>query len=392
MLVRLIRFFKGWIEFSASGKFPERLLNICSRCGIILWNPRPENGGLSASCSLSDYRKLRIVARKARIKAKIVKRHGFPFLTARYKSRIGLAVGAAVGIVLLLVLSNFIWSVSITGTQSVSDTRLLKALAENGVEVGAYKNNLDVKRIKRDILLEIDEIGWLSVNITGSSVSVEVREKVQKPEINKIETPCNIKARCDGVITEINAKSGETLVQKGSGVASGDLLVSGALISKLETVRYVHADAEVFADVISHKELYLPTQYEYYSLTENKADRSRVEFLWLELPYSFSFSSYDNSAYSQSSRNVCVNGVFLPIQLKTETAYELVKSNVELDQALAQKIFDNRILLYEVFEKGDSRTISRNVQLKSNENSYCCKVDYVFNENIAQTVEFSVTE
>lgn len=392
MLVQSVRFFKGWIEFYASGKFPERLLNICSRYGIILWNAHPADGGLSASCSLSDYRKLRLAARKARTRAKIVKRHGFPFLVARYKSRVGLAVGTAIGVVVLLVLSNFIWSISITGTQSVSNTRLLEELANNGVEVGAYKNNLDAKKIKRNILLEIDEIGWLSVNITGSSVSVEVMEKVEKPEINKIEAPCNIKARCDGVITEINAKNGETLVQKGSGVASGDLLVSGALLSKLETVRYVHADAEVFADVISQKELYLPIRYDYYSLTENKINRNRLKFLWLELPFSLSFSSYDISAYSQSSENVCINGVSLPLQLKTETAYELQKSSVELDKALAQKIFDNQILLYEVFEKGDSRAVSRDIQLASDENSYFCRVDYIFNENIAQTVEFSVTE
>lgn len=392
MLVGFVRFFRGWVEFSTYGKFPERLLNITSRYGIKLWDAKPVSGGLDASMSVSDYRKIRRIAKKARVRTKITKKHGLPFIAAKYKKRIGLPIGALLGIVMLLVLSNFIWSISITGTETVSDTRLLEVLAENGVDIGRYKNNLDAKKIKRDALLEVDEVGWMSVNITGSLVSVEVKEKAQKPEINQFVAPCNVKAKCDGVITDINAKNGETVVKKGSGVTEGDLLVSGTLLTKLETTRYVHAEAEVYADVISDKELSLPVSFDYYSLTENKTDRNRLKFLWLEIPFLISFSSYENSAYSETTRNICANDVALPMQIKTETAYEVQHSQVTLDDELAQQVFDNQMLLYEVFEKDGSRVVSRNISMSTDENFFHCMIDYVFNENIAQSVEFSVTE
>lgn len=392
MLVKFIRFFRGYVDITASGKFPERFLNITSRYGINIWNAQPTQNGLTASMYISDYRRIRLVGKKSKVKAHITAKHGLPFIMAKYKPRIGIPIGTVLGIILLLVLSNFIWSVSITGTETVSNTRLYEALSRKGVKTGAYKNNLDVKSIERDTMLEISEIGWMSVNITGNVVSVEVKEKVIKPDINTETAPCNIKAKCDGVITKINAKNGVAQVPKGSGVAKGDLLVSGITQTKMNTIKYVHASAEVYADVISNKELSVPAQYDYYFPSDTFTNRKRAFFLWCEIPCSLSFSSYDDCLYSQKTESLFYNNVVLPIGIKTETATEIAKSNVKLDNKTAEKIFENSLLLYEVFEKGESKVISREITFKNSKNGYSCKSDYVFNENIAESVDFSVTE
>lgn len=392
MLVNIVRYAKGWVEFKATGKFPERMLNITSRFGINLWDAHPCDGGLNASMSISDYRKIRLIARKAKVKTRITQKHGLPFFAEKYKPRIGIPIGAAAGLMLLLILSNFVWSISVQGTKNVSDTKLLEILAESGVETGAYKDKLDVQKIERNALLKVDEIGWMSINITGSLVSVEVKEKAQKPQIDEILNPCNIKAKSDGVITKINAKNGETVVKIGSGVTKGDLLVSGTTQTKLETTRYVHAKAEVFADVNSAKELSIAKKYNYFSLTENKTDRRRLQFLWWDFPFSVSFNSYENSAYTHSSKNLCVNNVVLPLGIKTETDLEALKTEFVLNDEIAEKAFVNRLLLYEVFEKSESSVVGRNINISSDNENYYCTCDYVFNENIAETVDFSVTE
>ncbi|MEE1319070.1 MAG: sporulation protein YqfD, partial [Ruminococcus sp.] len=255
MMVGVIRFFRGYVDFSAEGKFPERFLNITSRNGVSLWNAQPVKNGLEGSMYISDYRKIRRTAKKSKVKTKITAKHGLPFFTAKYKNRIGLPIGTALGIILLLVLSNFIWSVKITGNESVSTTKIAEILYESGIRTGGYKNNLDVQKICRDTMLDIEEIGWMSVNLTGNIASVEIKEKAQKPELNTNTNPSNIKAKCDGVITDIKATKGTTKVLKGSGVAEGDLLVSGITETKLNTLQYVHAEAEVYADVYSQKEL-----------------------------------------------------------------------------------------------------------------------------------------
>ncbi len=392
MLVKIIRFFRGYVDFCAKGKFPERFLNITARYGVNLWNAHPIENGLEASMYISDYRKIRIIARKAKIKPKIKAKHGFPVIAFRYKPRIGIPIGAAAGIILMIVLSNFIWSVSITGTENISEARLSEVLAENGIKTGAYKNNLDVEKIERDTTLKIDEIGWMSVNITGNIASVEIKEKAEKPELNTDTNPCNIKAKSDGVITKINAKSGTTKVLKGSGVVKGDLLVSGITETKMNTIQYVHASAEVFANVISEKELSIPKEYEYYSLTDNSADRAKAFFLWTEFPCSLSFNSFEYSAYSQKKENLFCNNVVLPAGIKTEIEYEIVKNKITLDKNTAQKAFENSLLLYEAFEKGKSQIVNRKINIKDAKDKLICKTDYVFNENIAESVDFSVTE
>ena len=86
MLVNIVRYAKGWVEFKATGKFPERMLNITSRFGINLWDAHPCDGGLNASMSISDYRKIRPIARKAKVKTRITQKHGLPFFAEKYKT------------------------------------------------------------------------------------------------------------------------------------------------------------------------------------------------------------------------------------------------------------------------------------------------------------------
>lgn len=392
MMLRLIRFARGYVDFTATGKFPERFLNLTSTYGIVMWDAHPIKGGIEASMYISDYRRIRSLTRKSKLKSKISKKHGLPFFVDKYKSRSGLVAGLALGLVITLILSNFLWSVSVTGTENVSETRLLEVLEKNGVKSGAYKNNLDVQMIERNVMLEISEIGWMSINLLGNTATVEVKEKAEKPEINTSTAPCNIKARCDGVITKVNARRGTTKVLKGSGVTKGDLLVSGISETKMNTIHYEHAEADVYADVISEKELYIEKDFDYYSITENKIDRQRAFFLWSEFPVSISFNSFDESVYTHKNETVVCNNVPLPMGIKTESQTEILKTNAQINNKTAQKIFDNALMLYEVFEKGESVVVSRDFKLSEDKNGYSYKGNYVFNENIAESVEFSVTE
>ena len=70
MLLKIIRFCRGYVDFRAVGKFPERFLNLTSRYGVNIWNANPTDNGLEASMSVYDYRKIRNLTRKLKIKTK----------------------------------------------------------------------------------------------------------------------------------------------------------------------------------------------------------------------------------------------------------------------------------------------------------------------------------
>ena len=62
------------------------------------------------------------------------------------------------------------------------------------------------------------------------------------------------------------------------------------------------------------------------------------------------------------------------------------------DDKIANRIFENSMLLYEVFEKPESFVKSRKYSVRKTNDEYICDISYVFNENIAESVDFSVTE
>lgn len=391
MLLGLIRFFRGSVGFRVTGKAPERFLNISAQRGINIWGAQPYENGIEGFMSVSDYRRVRSAARKAGVRSQITVKRGLPFIAARFKPRIGIPIGTALGIALLIFLSNFIWTIDVIGEKQVSETALKSLLADSGVRIGAYRNAVDTGQAKRDILLKVDKIGWLSVNIVGSHINVEIKEKIEKPELENT-APCNLKANADGVITKVTAGEGIAQVKVGSGVAKGDLLVSGVNLTSQNTVRYVRAKGEVLADVISDKELKTPKSFNYNSVTENKTERSQLSFLGARLPCSLSFRSFDSAVYTQSDDSLNINGVDLPLGFVTQTERELKSEKVSCDQKTAEAVFKKYFMLFEIFEKGKSKLVSKQFAAEGTKDGYICKARYVFNENIAESVDFTVQE
>lgn len=392
MLLEIIRFFRGNVDFTASGKFPERFINITAKNGVNIWNPVPAKNAISASMYLSDYKKIRTLAKKSRVKTKITAKHGMPFIVNRYKARTGLFAGAVFGIILCIFLSNFIWSVKISGTEEISNTYLESLLSDNGISVGVWKNNLDVDQIERNIQRKCGDVRWMSINITGSLVTVEVKETYKKPKLDTSKNPCNVKAVKDGVITRIQAYNGKPVVTKGSGVVNGQVLVSGLDETKQGDMRYLRANAKVFADITEQRTLSIPKKITYSTATDNYVDRKNLKFLWIDFPCNLAFESYENSVSTVHGENLFINDVVLPVGFKIQTDRELVTEDYTISKSSAQEIVKTDCILYEIFAKSESTVVSRNISVKENKSSYNFTADYIFNENIACQVDFDVTE
>ena len=392
MLLKIIRFLRGSVDFTASGKFPERFMNITAKNGVNLWNPVPKKNAISASMYLSDYKKIRILARKSRVKTRVTAKHGLPFIINRYKARTGLFAGAVCGIILCIFLSNFIWSVKISGTEEISNTYLESLLSDNGISVGVWKNNLDVDQIERNIQRKCGDVRWMSINITGSLVTVEVKETYKKPKLDTSKNPCNVKAVKDGVITRIQAYNGKPVVTKGSGVVNGQVLVSGLDETKQGDMRYLRANAKVFADITEQRTLSIPKKITYSTATDNYVDRKNLKFLWIDFPCNLAFESYENSVSTVHGENLFINDVVLPVGFKIQTDRELVTEDYTISKSSAQEIVKTDCILYEIFAKSESTVVSRNISVKENKSGYNFTADYIFNENIACQVDFDVTE
>ena len=78
-------------------------------------------------------------------------------MIGRYRGRVGVVIGACAFLVSVFVMSLFIWSVDITGCQTVSRTQMLADLREQGLYVGAFKPLIDPKDMK-PVSIAVEEI------------------------------------------------------------------------------------------------------------------------------------------------------------------------------------------------------------------------------------------
>lgn len=225
---RAVNYLRGQVLVRVESAFPERVLNLCAARDLGFWDLQWENE-TAFTCRLSraDFRELRRAAGKLECSVTPLRRSGAPYTLRRLLSRPALAAGAvAVGLWLVLG-SFFIWEFTIEGNETLPDEVILRALEEQGVGIGSFGLSLDGEDLRNRILLELPELVWLTVNVSGCRASVQVRERVPVPETVDRKALSNLVARRAGLVLEIHAFSGVKCVVEGMSVEEGQILISG---------------------------------------------------------------------------------------------------------------------------------------------------------------------
>ena len=383
MLLRFIRDVSGWVSFLITGRFQERFINIASRNGIRIWDVKRNADNITAAMYMSDYLKIRPLAGASGVKLHICQKHGLPALARRYNDRIGLFVGAFVFILTVFIMSGFIWSIDVTGIDTVSESELRSLLTEHGLYVGAFKPALDYQGVSRAVMLDNSRIGWMAVNVTGSVASVEIKEESPTPDVDDVGEPCNVKASCDGTIRSMNARQGVTLVKEGSGVIAGQLIVSGVMEDVNSAARLVRADAEIIADTVHATEFSVAEDYSLIKPTNERGERKMIDLFGMRIPV---------SAYSVSSGSFAVNTIeecpdpldtVLPIGSITQQVRGMSDSSIHLTDDSAEELLLDRSILYEIFSLSKCKVESKHTKLVHSENTYTLCVEYKCVEDIA---------
>lgn len=99
----------------------------------------------------------------------------------------------------MLIGSFFVWDIQIAGNETVPREVILRSLENNGVHRGCFGFALNGEDIRNHVLLEIPELSWVAVNVSGCRANVEVRERRTAPKPLDRKIPCNLVARRDGL-------------------------------------------------------------------------------------------------------------------------------------------------------------------------------------------------
>ncbi len=383
MLLDLLRMVRGSVEFSVSGKYPERFINITSRHRVRLWHVHRSEDHFTACMYRSDYRKIRPLARGAGVRLRVIDKNGLPTMLFRYRERVGILIGLCAFVLSIFVMSLFVWSIDVTGLETLSRSQMNDVLREHGLYIGAFKPSLDVQKLSRDVMIERHEIGWMAVNLTGSYASVEIKEEATPPEVDDIYSPCNVKARSDGVIVRIEAAEGETVVMEGSGVIEGQLIVSGIRTDEQGTHRLVHADARVMARTTRQASFSMPEQMKLLRPNGEVAERRMLDILGLRLPYRVGSVDSPNTVSNADTEVPAPLGITLPIGVVTDHVSALSEEEFTLDDNSAKELLMREAQLYETFALQHCTIEARDFRLRHDKGVYTLHATYTCVEDIA---------
>lgn len=386
MLINIWRLFLGYIEFDIIGKFPERFLNIAYKSGINIWGQMPKKDVITATMLLKDYKTIRPIARKARVKLKIKHKYGMPFYIQKNSDRKGLLIGLALSVIMIIFLSNYIWVININTTQNLNYITLKDTLAQNGVTVGTPKSKIDVLALERKIMEQTPELSWVATNIEGTTLTLEVKQGEIKPNLDKSKEPADIVAKKDGVILKLDVKNGDTKTEVGSGVVEGQTLVSGIMTDSEGNIRKtVHSSASIIAKTYQTYDFYVSKNFSIYVPTGEVFNRYKFNLLRLTSPNTPIL--LDNAIYCKvlNTYNAEVNQRIIPFGVTVERNYKYSQLNKTLTDTEQTEALYKKLALFEGFCMSKSTILERNITQNTDKEGTKFTVEYICNEDIAVT-------
>lgn len=382
MIVETIRYSFGYVQFQIFGEFPERLLNQLAANGVAVWGLRRKGKNLTACMSARNYLKIRQYRGKNRVRTRVTKRCGLPFVLRRYRLRVGFAAGLLLYIAALVFMSSFVWNVRVVGNESLTEQEVLAACEELGLYEGVPKRGLDAERLRTRLALQLDDIAWASVNIEGVRATVNISEvsgvKNDEPE------PCNLVALRDGVVTALEVTSGTIAVKVGQTVREGDLLVSGITEYKDGAYSFGVSEGKIFAETERELVCFVPFKQTETVRVGKPETRRVLSVFGLNIP--FYFGSVDGDYETETETLRYDDGsMYLPVLLTETVFYKTQSREIVLSESEAKELASKQLETAESTELEGAEILSKDVHFEITADGVRLTAKYKCRENIAKT-------
>lgn len=262
MIIRFLNYIFGYIIVEVYGEKKERFINLIRGKQIAIWKIRDIENGYRFYMYARDFKQLKDIIRKTRMKIKIKERYGLPFLLFKYRKRKAFALGIITAFIICYGMSLFVWDISVEGNYSYTKYEILDFLKENQVYHGMKKEDADCEEIEKKIRNNYFDITWVSVELKGTRLIVHLKEnfddaglKEQPLEEYEDGKGYMLVSDKDAVIESIITRTGKPMVKMGQQVSAGDVLIDGKFdiqgdYEEYIRTEYVVADGDVYGQVV----------------------------------------------------------------------------------------------------------------------------------------------
>ena len=390
--MNLSYFFLGSVYISADYDNITPLLNLCMYESIPYTDFKAERDKVILRFRMSAFKKLRREADARGICYTVEKKSGLPLILGKYRYRAGLMLGIALSAFLVFASHQFVWDIEVVGNEKMTSGEVVSLLDEYGFSVGSRISSVNTDKIENKILIDSDEISWLSINIVGTVATVEVRERAAAESQSVSQRPANLVAKKSGIIEEVRIFRGKAMVGAGKYVEKGELLVSGLFDSVQEGFRYTRAAGEIYARTT--EEFYIEIPYEYEGKTYTGGGYSNKYLNFFDFSMNISKKGGNEGAlYDKISivEECSILGVVdTPFSLSTERylEYETVSLTRTPEEAEDLAYFNLECRLAQLSE--NAILIKKTVTPLMREDRFILHCVIVLIEDIAKTQEFEV--
>lgn len=224
-------------------------------------------------------------------------------------------------LIVLYVLTNMIFNITIMTNDSKMSKILLNDLKELGIDKYKFKKNYkEIEKIKKELLNKHKEtLEWVEIESIGTKYIVRYEPRI----INKMDENNeyrHIIASKDAVIKNFDVSNGQIVKNINSYVKKGDIIVSGYIYLNENIKDTVSSTGNVYGETWYNVKITYPYKYyeEYTTVKSNNV--FVIQFLNKEIEL-FNFNKFKDK---KVKNNVIIKNNILPIKFIKQNQKELV--------------------------------------------------------------------
>lgn len=382
----------GVVTVQVEGFFTERFINLCRINNVKVYDIRNVTKGIVRfKMNISEFKKLRKIAKKTKCKVIIKDKKGIYFKLFKYRKRKIIFILIFLATILCIFASSFVWKVEVIGNEQLPTWQIEESLKDSGLYKGKLKFNIDKKEIINCLRIKENDITWAGIEIDGTKVIVTVVEKtrINKDSIQN-EAIGNIIATKSGIISKIVPENGTAIFKDGSYIYKDDIAIEGAIYNKYVDNKKVVAKGILYAKC----EYSLDDEYAYSYINKIYTGKTKYRFsisldgnenIENKLNKSKKYDiTKDSKAISIFGRTVyfniyrCVE--YIPEELRYTKEELLNLANQDIDKKIQDNISK---------DCKNPSLVSKDIQVEETEDKIRCHTVYIVNEDIAKFSEAS---
>lgn len=311
------KFFKSYVLLEIIGLNVERLVNNFLKWNIeVLHINRVSKDCFYLKTSLFSYKKLLEKSKNTCYNISVNKYFGPLAFFNFFKKRVALFVSIFLVFLLYVFSQMFVWKIEVYGLDNLSKQQVLTVLEESNLKIGKRLNNLNLNDLETRLYNKIDLIGLVSVVKKGTSIIVNIQEKINTTAFDNLP----VTAQFDGVIQKIVLITGTLLVKEGDVVKKGDILVAPYYMYGNKKVE-ITASAEIYAKTEVMASVEFAEEQEIFVQTGSKKTFNSLMFWKWEIfkpKINISYQTYD----VEENTKYLFKYFILPIKKKQVVVYE----------------------------------------------------------------------